>query len=476
MDSYRDHFGDHDDGYDPVDIGDDLFGAREDHIGHEPLPPLIGQDERRLQVRAYNYWASLLGNRNFPPISDFRPEDMPDLAPYSVVLDFADGVENPGVTYIGEKLAEECGSVPPIRHLADIPSRSLLSRITDHYLQILANEAPIGFEAEFVNRHGKTIVYRGILLPFSGDGETIHNILGVINWKELADQVTTDALLAEIDKVLAGPVAGSETLATWADGPDDAGLADGNETDVLDLAAFGDLPFPDAALPDAPLPGVVVPDCDSDSMAFTASANDDPHDLAGWLASAQALATAAQGSDDRTRLALYAAIGWAWDFTLAAARSPEEFAGLLADAGLKAQERAPLTPVVKLVFGAEYDKTRLTEYATALAHAQRLELGQGALAGYLVNAEGGLKAVVQEERRLKRLADGKPQASRNVPREGLARKLRRLPSRALESFASGADEFAVLLARRLETGEIVLLGEATADPALLDRTVRRILR
>ena len=31
--------------------------------------------------------------------------------------------------------------------LSDVPPRSLLSRITDHYLQIMANQAPIGFEA-----------------------------------------------------------------------------------------------------------------------------------------------------------------------------------------------------------------------------------------------------------------------------------------------------------------------------------------
>ena len=86
--------------------------------------------------------------------------------------------------------------------LSDIPSRSLLSRITDHYMQILANQAPIGFEAEFVNQRGATILYRGILLPFSSDGEAIDFIYGVINWKEMADQMTTDELMLEIDQAL----------------------------------------------------------------------------------------------------------------------------------------------------------------------------------------------------------------------------------------------------------------------------------
>src|SRR6185503_15189277 len=119
------------------------------------------------------------------------------------LLDFTAGIENPGVTYLGEMLAAECDiAVDELQTLADVPSRSLLSRITDHYMQILANQAPIGFEAEFVNQRGSTILYRGILLPFSTDDETIDFIYGVINWKELADQHTSDELLLQVDQAL----------------------------------------------------------------------------------------------------------------------------------------------------------------------------------------------------------------------------------------------------------------------------------
>ena len=89
-----------------------------------------------------------------------------------------------------------------IEQLSDVPARSLLSRITDHYMQIIANQAPIGFEAEFVNQRGTTILYRGILLPFSSDDESIDFIYGVINWKEMADTQMADELLLEIDQAL----------------------------------------------------------------------------------------------------------------------------------------------------------------------------------------------------------------------------------------------------------------------------------
>ena len=118
----------------------------EDDAGSEAPPPAFSQDERRMQVRAYNFWTSLLDNRNLPRIEDLDPQMLPDFGPYSVLLDFTGGIENPGISYLGATLADECDAQGhEIRQLSDVPARSLLSRITDHYMQILANQAPIGF-------------------------------------------------------------------------------------------------------------------------------------------------------------------------------------------------------------------------------------------------------------------------------------------------------------------------------------------
>ena len=144
----------------------------------------IGTDERRMHVRAYNYWASLLQGRDYPSIEDLDPENIHDFAPHSVLLDFTADPQNPATSYIGAAIRDECDLGPQVQHISDVPARSLLSRLTDHYLQIIANRAPIGFEAEFVNQRGHEICYRGILMPFSSDGDTIDFIYGVINWKD----------------------------------------------------------------------------------------------------------------------------------------------------------------------------------------------------------------------------------------------------------------------------------------------------
>lgn len=479
MDTYRDNF---------IDRAgsDDFTGnheAFEEDTAREAPPAQIGQDERRMQVRAYNHWASLLDDRNFPSIEDLQPESLPDFGPYSVLLDFTQGIENPSIRFLGEQLAQECGASSRIEMLTDVPSRSLLSRITDHYMQILANQAPIGFEAEFVNQRERTILYRGILLPFSSDDETIDFIYGVINWKELVDQRSTDELLLEIDQALEvggpGDARRADLLTDWADGPADHLPLHDDADDILDLSAFAPVVADDGLNLPRPAFGTLADDDEEDgtSLLDLSAENIDPADmvLADWLALAREMAEAARGSEDRTRQALYAAIGRAYDFSLAAAEAPEEFAELVADCGLTVQERAPMTPVVKLVFGADYDKTRLTEYATALGHAQRIGLARGELARYLAAAPGGLKGVVSEERRLKRQQGGLSADQRDTPREALARKLRTLDTFALEAIPADGSEFTLLVARRLPSGEVVLLGEVADDVALLERAARKLI-
>src|SRR5437868_4882152 len=185
MDSYREHPSDFDAPSTSDAAADDIAAA-------------IGTDERRMHVRAYNYWVALLDGRDFPSIEDLEPNDVQDFAGNSILLDFTCGRENPAVPYIGTAIRDECGLDDDTRTIADVPSRSLLSRLTDHYLQIIANRAPIGFEAEFVNQRSENICYRGILMPFSSDGDTIDFIYGVINWKAVGETAEAAPLAAEL--------------------------------------------------------------------------------------------------------------------------------------------------------------------------------------------------------------------------------------------------------------------------------------
>lgn len=414
-----------------------LTAAADDEPAME-RPPEIGVDERRMHVRAYNYWVSLLAGRPYPSIQDVDPHTIEDFGPHSVLLDFSRDQDDPEIAFLGRALRIECALDSDIHRISQVPGRSLLSRLTDHYLQIIANCAPIGFEAEFVGQRGYNTLYRGILMPLSSDGSAIDFIYGVINWKEIADSETEAALNGEVGRAVAAapaPAAVDNDCPVWADGPN----ADFVEAVIEPEAA----PVDDATLSLWPEPG-----------------------LADRLANARDGAEQALEGDRRSRAALYRALGLAYDFALAAADAPADYAELLEDAGLKAQARAPMTPVAKLVFGIDYDKTRLTEFAAALSWAQREGVTAGALAQAIEGFDGGLKGIVAAERAHRRPA-AKPD------RWGAVRAaLHAAPPLArVEIRVAGSDEFVLLVARRDGDGLAILA--PVADQRLVDQAIRK---
>ncbi|MET0179807.1 MAG: hypothetical protein ABW194_04920 [Novosphingobium sp.] len=205
-----------------------------DDAGIEAPAP-IARDERRMQVRAYNAWAGLLGEREIPRIADLDPASV-EFAPQAVLLEVSGGSASAAIRWLGARLADECDATGALRSLDEAPGGSLLARVTEHLDRVIADRAPLGFEAEHVNPRGATIVYRGILLPFAGDCGTVDFVYAVINWKELVDGPTTATLLREIGGALAapGPIARREDrLTVWADGPAGAG----SEAGPADMAA-----------------------------------------------------------------------------------------------------------------------------------------------------------------------------------------------------------------------------------------------
>jgi hypothetical protein len=352
-----------------------------------------------------------------------------------VLLDFSDGSDDPKVAWLGKALREECNLLGDIRRISDVPKRSLLSRLTDHYLQIIANCAPIGFEAEFQGQRGHNTMYRGILMPFSSEGDRIDFVYGVINWKEIADSATSAEIARQAARALAAAPPPVEASPVWADGP---------HAEPLDLPAAAD-----------------AADWESPQLQLDPDAG-----LADRLCAARESAEAARGADGRSRDALYRALGQAYDFALAAEANSEAYAEILDDAGLKAQARAPMTPVAKLVFGADYDKARLTEFAAALSWARRQALPASSLADYLDAFQGGLKGVVAAERRARRPAPRPDRA------EEIRERLRTAPAFAHVGIEAGEDEFVLLIARREAEGGVAIVA-ALADKPLLDRAIRK---
>ena len=376
-----------------------------------PGPDFRGGDERRLQVRAHNHWLSLVSGSELPAVEDLQLELLGDMTAHGVLLDLTLGTASPAIIFLGERLAQECGDGVELFSLGDVPSRSLLSQLTDHCLEVAANRAPVGFDVGFADRGGRPILARGILLPFSSNGKVADFIFGVISWKE--DTAPANPAHDRVEPVQ---------------------------------------PAPAPAIAPTPTPA----------------------NLGALLAQARKSALVVRSGEERSRGAYYDAISAAYDFALATADDPRSFAGLLQAAGLTVRPQAPLAPVARLVFGPDYNKTRIAEITAAVVFGHRQGLEQGGLGALLRTTTGGLKALVAKERQFRRTASSGISGRRRDFCPEIAAKLRKL-QKTLPINRLGSGEFALFVARRDFAGGVALIGDLSDNTPLLEAAARRLL-
>ena len=412
--------------------------------------------EKRLHLRAYRYWESLLDGREFPALVDLKPDGIGEFRDKSFLIDFVDSYDSPVLRFVGAAITEAMDAVDHQgRTIASVPVNSLLGRLTDHYMEVLANRAPIGFEAEYFDDDGREVRYRGILMPLSDDNETIHFIYGVMNWKMMSSDTTSD-----------------EPEATPDDAPDDTlAMLD---ADPIDVSAVEEALAAGAAM--AAVDDAVGDDGAGDSDEDAAPADAGPMSLADTLADCRQMAHTLARVDSRSRETLYEALAKAFALFEAAERDPDGYAAVLVDTGIKRQARAPFTPVVKLMFGAAYDKTRITEYATALSYCWRNDQTASTVKRYIAAHEGGIKGCVQAERAERRAARGNAAVDQLEAAKDTLRAM--TPVAAVAPTAdTPQSEFLLLLGRRQsDGGEIDVLQVLDENKSVLEPILKRIAR
>lgn len=375
----------------------------------------ISGDERRLHIQAFNYWHSLLDGREFPAVGDMQPEELDRFRHRSFLIDFPHGYGRPIMRFIGQEIIDEEGTDYSGRVASDIPGEGLLGRLTVHYMEVLANRSPIGFEAAHDRTDGKVLLYRGILLPLSDDNETVHFILGVMSWK-LAEQdaVATpkpvaDQIAAETARLaLSDQEKARESASGHADGAPEQPRRQSAELDDDDLAAS---------------------------------------DFLGLLAKSEHVAGTIHGPHSRSRAALYEVLELAYRLFEISVEEPEVYERALEAAGLRAQARAPFTPILKLVLGRNYDKTRLTEYAGALSFAKRSGQTSGGIKEFVSAYPGGIKGCVLAERAARRISKGNLSGDSNAVARQKLDTLDKIGSfRVVEKLPEG--DYFLMLGRR----------------------------
>ena len=307
--------------------------------------------ERRLNARAYHYWLSLRDGAPMPRLSALDPERFGEFAQRAVLIDLSRGGDAPAITHVGGIVRRDSGALPERPTPGDVPVGSVLRGLLDRLNEVIAYNAPIGFQSDGESQaevtDGPARHHRGILLPFCDEGGTISAVLGIIGWH---DRIMVDGM-ADIAAAVGGAMRAGRPpamVSPWAT-PRDGGMT---AAEVLE-----------------------------------------PPTLEQRLGAAKTWSALAIADRTGGMTSLHAALGAAHDLLLAARDQASAYAALTGRQGTPSPD-----DVVQLAFGPVAAARRRLAYRAVVAHAGRLGLGIGQLTPLLDRYEGGAAAFAAAER------------------------------------------------------------------------------
>ena len=160
----------------------------------------ISPAERRRHATVYNYWLSIRGDRQFPPIRDLDPLEISDAGPCSVLLEVMGGGDDADIRHLGHTLKDGGAK---IERVSEAPRPSLLSCIAKQLPIVASSRQPIAFEDSFPS--GDSTAHCWItLLPFSSTGKWIDYVYGFVTLSgaaEAADESAEDAVAEAVPEV-----------------------------------------------------------------------------------------------------------------------------------------------------------------------------------------------------------------------------------------------------------------------------------
>ncbi len=154
----------------------------------------IASADRRLAKRFLQYWEDLRGHYNLPLITDLNLGDIGEFLPYTFNLDLSDRTDNPKFRFIGEHLLRDCGGDIGNQRVSQLLPQSLLAKAIRHRGEVIADGKPRIFADEFINAEGHQVLYRAIMLPFSGTDDQLDFIVGAVSSKTVEQSAEAERL------------------------------------------------------------------------------------------------------------------------------------------------------------------------------------------------------------------------------------------------------------------------------------------
>lgn len=203
----------------------------------------ISSSEKRRHATVYNYWLSIRGDRQFPPIRDLDPLEISDAGPSSALLELIGGGEDAEIRHLGQAIKDGVTA----ERISEAPRPSLLSCIAKQLPVISNARQALAFEDEFVTAEGTTRCWV-TLLPFSSTGTYVDYVYGLVSLKALgksaekpvevvADEIVQDEVVIEEEAAELVPSEGEEALELAPEPVEAFAEADPVEAEVVEEPA-----------------------------------------------------------------------------------------------------------------------------------------------------------------------------------------------------------------------------------------------
>lgn len=157
--------------------------------------------ERRRHASVLNYWMSVRGDKEFPPLHDLDPLELSDAGPNSILMELISGGHDAEIRHLGEALREEAW---PDR-IIDAPNPSVLSCIAKKLPIVAISRDFLAFEDEY--EAGGNITHCAItLLPLSAGGAWVDYVYALVSTQSSGSKSAGSAKRAKESHCTTEPV------------------------------------------------------------------------------------------------------------------------------------------------------------------------------------------------------------------------------------------------------------------------------
>jgi hypothetical protein len=132
--------------------------------------------ERAKHEQVLDYWLSIRGDKEFPPLHDLDPLEISDAGPCSILLELISGGQDAEVRHLGDALKDEV----TVERIIDAPNPSILSCIAKKLPIVGISRDFLAFEDSY-NKDGASTRCWVTLLPLSSCGSWVDYVYAFVS-------------------------------------------------------------------------------------------------------------------------------------------------------------------------------------------------------------------------------------------------------------------------------------------------------